>query len=344
MTADVTSEDESGSGSKRWRAILGYGVTLTLCLVATWIRISIHHSLPSGFPFLTFFPAIIISAFLFGRGPGVLAAVICGGIAWYAFVPPIDSFSLDHGTGVALGFYGVVVVVDIVLIDLMKRANIRLAEERERSRQIASERGRLADRTEMLFHELQHRVSNNLQMVGAMLSLQHSRVMDPAARQALVDAGTRVQTIGRIQRRLYATSGEQVPLESFLTELTVDLLAASGKPDLRHVMAVEPDLFLEPQAAIPLALIMAEAVANAIEHGFADQAGGMITITLRKAGERLLLAIGDDGAGLPPGFDLDQVTSLGLDVARNLARQLGGEMTLERAEQGTLMRLDLPLR
>lgn len=344
MTSAVTGEDDSGTVSKGWRAILRYGAALLLCLVATWLRLSINHTLPGGFPFLTFFPAIIISAFLFGRGPGVLAAVVCGVVAWYAFVPPINSFALDHGTGVALGFYGVVVAVDIVLIDLMKRANIRLSQERERSRQIASERGRLADRTEMLFHELQHRVSNNLQMVGAMLSLQQSKVMDPAARQALADAGARVQTIGRIQRRLYATSGEQVPLDSFLTELTADLLAASGKPDLRPVMAVEPDLFLEPQAAIPLALIMAEAVANAIEHGFADRPGGTITITLRKAGERLLLAIGDDGAGLPPGFDLDRVTSLGLDVARNLARQLGGEMTLERAEQGTLMRLDLPLR
>ncbi len=62
----------------------------------------------------------------------------------------------------------------------------------------------------MLFHELQHAYQTNLQMVGAMLSLQQSKVADPAARQSLADAGARVQTIGRIQRKLYATACEQV--------------------------------------------------------------------------------------------------------------------------------------
>lgn len=344
MTRVVIGDNSLDVASTRWRSLLRYGAALSLCLVAAWTRASLNSALPPGYPFLTFFPAIIISAFLFGRGPGTMAAIVCGVTAWYAFVPPFHSFTIDGRTALAMGFYGLVVAVDVALIDSMKRANARLAEERERSARIARERGELAERTEMLFHELQHRVSNNLQMVGAMLSLQQSKVADPAARQALADAGGRVQTIGRIQRKLYATSGEQVPLDSFLTELAADLLAASGKPDLHHVMAVEPDLFLEPQAAIPLALIMAEAVANAIEHGFVDRPGGRITITLHKAGERLRLTIGDDGAGLPEDFDLEQVTSLGLDVSRNLARQLGGEMTLERARPGAVMRLDLPLR
>ncbi|RSU48615.1 histidine kinase dimerization/phosphoacceptor domain -containing protein [Sphingomonas sp. S-NIH.Pt15_0812] len=344
MTHAVIGDKSFGAISSGWRTVLSYAAALLLCLIAAWMRAGLNWALPPGYPFLTFFPAIIVSAFLFGRGPGTLAAIICGVTAWYAFVPPFHTFTLNGPTALAMGFYGVVVTVDVMLIDSMKRANIRLADERERSARIARECSELAERTEMLFHELQHRVSNNLQMVGAMLSLQQSKVADPAARQALADAGTRVQTIGRIQRKLYATSGEQVPLDSFLTDLTAGLIEASGKPGLRHVMAVESELFLAPQAAIPLALIMAEAVANAIEHGFADRPGGLITITLCRAGERLLLTIGDDGVGLPPGFDLEQVTSLGLDVSRNLARQLDGEMTLERARQGTVMRLDLPLQ
>lgn len=325
------------------RDALRYLGAVALSLAAAWIRFSIDWALPPGYPFLTFFPAIIISTFLFGRGPGIVAAMLCGLIAWYAFVPPVKSFVIDGRSALAISFYAVVVAVDVVLIDRMKRANVRLAEERERSARIARERGELAERTEMLFHELQHRVSNNLQMVGAMLSLQQSKVNDAAAQHALAEAGSRVQMIGRIQRRLYATSGEQVPLDSFLTELTSDLLAASGKPELRHAMAIEPGLFLEPQDAIPVALILAEAVANAIEHGFADRPGGLITITLQQADGRLSLTVGDDGVGLPPDFDLQQVTSLGLEVSRNLARQMGGQMQLTRADPGTVMRLDLPL-
>ena len=58
------------------------------------------------------------------------------------------------------------------------------------------ERGRvLAENRELLFHELQHRVSNNLQMVAAMLSLQRRHVDHETARQALDDAREEIATL-----------------------------------------------------------------------------------------------------------------------------------------------------
>ena len=62
----------------------------------------------------------------------------------------------------------IVVAVDIALIHFMQKANFNLAIERERSRTLAENR-------ELLFHELQHRVSNNLQVVAAMIDM---RLMD----------------------------------------------------------------------------------------------------------------------------------------------------------------------
>jgi hypothetical protein len=123
---------------------------------------------------------------------------------------------------VALGFYAGVVAVDIGLVDAM-RAN-------ERSSRLAAEQRQLAERTELLFHELQHRVSNNIQMVGAMLSLQQRQVVDPIARMVLTDASTKLQLIGRIQRQLYSTTGEQVPLDIFLRDLMTDLLPPTANP------------------------------------------------------------------------------------------------------------------
>lgn len=337
------------------RQPLAYGLVLMLAVVAWAIRMAFDHVLPSGFPYLTFFPAVILSSFLFGRGPGIVAALICGLLAWYFFIPPSYSLALTRGTAIALAFYAFVVTVDIVLIHWMQRANERAMVERERSRQLADERGRLADergvlaaeqgrlaeQTELLFNELQHRVSNNLQMVGAVLSLQKRGIADPAARQALDDASSKLQMIGRIQRQLYGTKGERVPLDIFLSELTEDLIAAGGKPGITVSVQAAPGILLPPDAAIPVALIMAEAVANSIEHGFAGLDRGFIAIELALHGDLIQLCVRDDGHGLPNGFDVMSATSLGLKVARTLALSLNAIFCIEPADPGTRMRLTL---
>ncbi|WP_267397686.1 MULTISPECIES: DUF4118 domain-containing protein [unclassified Sphingomonas] len=333
------------------RQPLAYGLVLLVAGVAWAARMAFDPVLPSGFPYITFFPAVILSSFLFGRGPGVMAGVVCGLLSWYFFIPPRYSFALDRGTAIALAFYTFVISVDIVLIHWMQHATKRARAERERSRQLAEERGRLAeergalaDQTELLFNELQHRVSNNLQMVGAVLSLQKRGITDPAARQALDDASSKLQMIGRIQRQLYGTKGEQVPLDIFLSELTDDLIAAGGKPGITLSVAAAPGILLPPDAAIPVALIMAEAVANAIEHGFAERDHGSIAIELARHDDLIELCVCDDGHGLPESFDPMQATSLGLKVARTLARNLDARFEIKAAHPGTRMQLTLPAR
>lgn len=325
------------------RRPLAYALALALSGLAWWLRAALDPVFPPGFPFLTFFPAVILSSFLFGRGPGILAGVVCGLVAWYYFIPPAHSFALQRRTAVALLFYAGVVAVDIVLIHWMQRANERALGERERNRALAEERGRLVEQTELLFRELQHRVSNNLQMVGAVLSMQTRGVTDPGARAILDDASAKLQLIGRIQRQLYTTDGAPVTLDAFLPALAKDLIAAGGKPGVTCSIDAEPDLLLPPDAAIPLALIMAEGVANAIEHGFADRDGGRIAIALARRADAIELSVRDDGGGVPAGFDAAAATSLGLKVASTLARQLGASLTIESAHPGTRMRLSVPV-
>lgn len=318
------------------RRALAYTIALLLSALAWWIRWGLDAAFPPGFPYLTFFPAVIITSFLFGHGPGTLSAIVCGLLAWYFFIPPIHTFDFTGRTLVALGFYAGVVAVDIGLIHAMQRAN-------QRSSRLAAEQRHLAERTELLFSELQHRVSNNIQMVGAMLSLQQRQVVDPTARLVLADASTKLQLIGRIQRQLYSTAGEQVPLDVFLRDLMADLFAADSKPGVVHRIDAEPGILLAPDAAIPLALIMAEGIANAMEHGFANQEAGMIVVSLARQDDAIELCVVDDGAGLPPSFDLDQSESLGLEVARNLARQMGAQLSVgNHPPTGTALRLVLP--
>lgn len=319
----------------RERRVLAYALTSQFVALGWAVRWTLDAAFPPGFPYLTFFPAVILSSFLFGRGPGIFAAVICGLLAWYFWIPPFHTLMVTRGTVVAMGFYAFVVSVDIALIDAMQRGNHRLVQQRELSAQ-------LAERTETLFHELQHRVSNNLQMVGALLALQQRQVKDEGARVALGDAAAKIQLIGRIQRQLYSTSGEQVPLGQYLRELAADVVNADGRDGVSCRVVADDDIMLPADMAIPLALIMAEAMANAVEHGFKGRDGGRISVSLAREPSGISLCVEDDGAGLPPGFDLARASSLGLRMVRGLARQLKATLTLDSVPGGTVMRLSLP--
>ena len=189
---------------------------------------------------------------------------------------------------------------------------------------------------------MQHRVANNLQMVGALLALQEREVGDPVARQALAQAAERLRLIGKLQRTLYGAEGKLAQFEAFMTELVDELLAATGKPMLRRVLEIDPDIHLPPDAAIPVALIAAEAVANALEHGFAGRDAGRIQLTVRRRGEAIELTVRDDGHGLPDGFDGKTSNSLGLRIVRTLAHQLNGAVSLERADPGARLTLTIP--
>lgn len=314
------------------RRTLAYAITLVFCVVAWWLRLVLDPYFPPGFPYLTFFPAVILASFLFGRGPGIVAALLCGLLAWYFFIPPVHSFSMGRGTGVALFFYAGVVTVDILLVHWMQVANARLAAERARS-------DALAARTEILFEELQHRVSNNLQMVGAMLALQRRAVADGEAKRAIGEAASRLQLIGRIQRRLYGSRGEPLALDAFLTALVEDLAESAGRPGIRHIVEAHTAVLLPPDRAIPLALIVAEAIANAIEHGFADRDTGTILLQVCAQAAHVSLTIHDDGVGVAEGFDVATVDSLGLRIARSLCHGLGAELRILPGHPGTRVEL-----
>ena len=118
----------------------------------------------------------------------------------------------------------------------------------------------------------------------------------------------------------------------FLRDLAADVIEAGGTPGIAHSVSAPEGITLPPDALIPLALILAEAIANAIEHGFATRDDGRIAIDLVEVAGHLHLSVVDDGAGLPPAFDLRTSVSLGSKIATTLARQLGGSFEVLNAD------------
>lgn len=319
----------------RDRPVLGVAATIAIIAAALLLRFVADPLLPSGFPYVTFFPAVIVTSFLFGVTLGSVTAVVCGLLAWFFFIPPAGSFALTHGAGFALGFYVFVVATDLALVHWMQVANRQLAREREVSRT-------LADTREMLFRELQHRISNNLQVAAGLLTIQKREIRDPNARAAMDEASNRLALMGSISRQLYDPSGAAQPLLPFLEALCGDVVRASGRDDVALEMAGDASLRLQPIAAVPTALIVAEAVSNALEHGFAGGRAGRVLVRVERVASGMLeVLVRDDGRGLPAGFEAENSTSLGLRIATTLARGQEGSFRLV-ADAGTSATLSLP--
>lgn len=309
-----------------------------LCALATALRLEVVGVLGAGFPFITFLPVVILTTFLFGARGGLLSAVVTGFLAWFWFLPPAGSFRLDGGSLAALAFYAVTNAALIGFFYWLQWANAALLIEREAN-------SRLAGTRELLFKELQHRVSNNLQMVAGLLTIQRRQLADEGARNALDEAVRRLAVVGRISRQLYDPAGADQLLHGFLDQLARDVIETSTTSAVHHKITGAADVRIAADAAIPLALVVAESIANAIEHGFHGQDDCRLEIRLDQvAGSRLTVEIEDNGRGLPDGFTLAGSDSLGLKIATMLAGQLGGEYSLSpAASRGTLARLVLPL-
>ena len=311
--------------NKPW---IGYVFAVAATLAAYFVRRQYGGALGTGYPYVTFFPAVMLTAFLFGVGPGIVAGVMCGLAAKYFYIAPIGSLMMDWAAWVAILFYSLVVFTDVAVIHLMQRANHALATEREASRSSS-------ELKTVMFNELQHRVANKLQMIASLLSLQRRSVVDKDARQALEDAARRVGIIGRISRALYDSGGARVSVESLLRQITTDICEASGATDIAADFAIDPDATLPDDAAVPFALIFAETLSNALEHGFNGRGRGRLVVSVTTdQGKAIMLMVDDDGVGPPAAFDAAKADSLGLRIAGALAAQLQGHYELKTGPLG----------
>ncbi len=92
--------------------------------------------------------------------------------------------------------------------------------------------------------------------------------------------------------------------------------------------------------AIPFGLILTELVSNALKHGFPRGRGRRIRVSLRPVGgDHLELCVRDDGIGIPEGVGLGRPKTFGLQLVRDLARQLHGALSFQTDSTGTAVTL-----
>ena len=223
-----------------------------------------------------------------------------------------------------------------------------VSEIRRRERELLSK--------DATIREIHHRVKNNLQTVAALLRLQSRRLDDPAAKEALAEAGRRLSTVALVHDTLSQGFSERVDFD----EVALRMLRATAEvASTRTVVATElKGSFgsLLAEDATHLAMILAELVHNAVEHGFEDQdcrpregrPAPKVVVSARRerSGDQdvVQIMVLDNGAGLPEGKDPDR-SGLGMQIVEALVSDLRGTISWEAAKpHGTVVRLTVRLR
>lgn len=198
---------------------------------------------------------------------------------------------------------------------------------------------------EVLLQEVHHRVKNNLQVVSSLINMQVRRVQDTSSRGALVECQNRVQAIALIHEKLYQSKDYgRVLFSEYARSLAANIFHATGASPGNVEFNVEIDnISLTVDKAIPCGLILNELITNALKHAFPNNGRGTIGVELRRVGAgELMLAVSDDGIGMPIDFDPATSHSLGVSLVTTLAEQLDGRLDILRSH-GTTFRITFPV-
>jgi two-component sensor histidine kinase len=199
-------------------------------------------------------------------------------------------------------------------------------------------RAGLEQRDHML-REIHHRVKNNLQMISSLLNLQAGEIRSPRIRRFFGDAQNRVLTLSILHRHLYERSSwSLVDFQQFISDLVRQISVgrtAPGRTAPRfHIRA--PTMAVGPDTAIPIGLIVTEAVSMAFEHDFSGVSTPEIRIEAAERGDDVELVIEDNGVDHEKSaLGQDGRGGFALTLVRGLAMQLGGEARIERKGDGS---------
>jgi two-component sensor histidine kinase len=193
---------------------------------------------------------------------------------------------------------------------------------------------------EWLLKEIHHRVKNNLQIVMSLLNSQSAYIDNEPALTAIHDSQHRVHAMSLIHQKLYNSENlSSIDMSLYIHEL-VSYLADSFSTGqrVRFEYDIEP-LIMDVSQAIPLGLILNEAITNSIKYAFPNDRTGVVNITLSNTSpHQYLLIVADNGIGIPSHLKDKKVGSLGMSLMAGLSEDLDGSFSIEN-NNGTIIRI-----
>lgn len=320
--------------------------------LALWVRSALHPWLQDECPFSVFYLSVLLTAWLAGTGPAVLAIVLGTASAAFFFIEPRISLRIDSLPEIIqLIIYVIVNCVAAWLFERSGRQRV-LAEQRAHENSQLSASLRQADeRKDEYLALLAHELRNPLAPIRSGLVILQREAESPAEVQRvrrilerqvnhLVRLTQDLLDVSRISRGKIVLQKEQVSLQDAVS----DALEMVGDQirERRHQfqwLAPEEPVILEGDR-VRLAQLAANLLTNAVKY---TPDGGRIVLELESHEGVGTLTVRDNGVGFAaeqseriflPFTQVDPSRTrergglgLGLSIVRKLAELHGGSVT-----------------
>jgi two-component sensor histidine kinase len=241
----------------RQQPVLGYAAAFISIGLASGIQ-WLAQDQYAGSPFLTIYPAVILTTLVGGTGAGFLAAALAGASQWGLFIPTFHWFAFLS--------YAFDATVCVMLIDFINRTLDILLIDIDREKQAKQHQYLLAK-------ELHHRIQNLFTVIQAVIRFSlpgEGMVQESAVKQRLMD---RLQSMSTTNRAIIDSMGDGVRLK--------DLISSEIQGfESRFEISGAPGIVLGPQMTQNLSLILHELLTNALKYGALSVPKGRVSLRL----------------------------------------------------------------
>lgn len=200
----------------------------------------------------------------------------------------------------------------------------------------------LRDR-DLLLKELQHRVKNSLQIITALIRIEGRSVGD-VEKARFNSMAARIEALGILYHALSnAPAPREIDLGSYLSQLASAVLRSHAEDGIQLNLQVE-NCPTTVNVAMPVGLVVNEAMTNALKHAFKGRDEGTISLHCLHHDGGYAVEIGDDGAGLPEGETWPQAGKISALIVQSLHENTRAEIEVEsQPGGGTRIRFVVPV-
>ncbi len=185
---------------------------------------------------------------------------------------------------------------------------------------------------EVLLKEIHHRVKNNMQIIVSLLRLQSYAAKDKKIEDMFNVAQNRIHSMAVIHEKLYKSKDlASIDFSPYIRSLTTHLMQTYQIDPKQITLKTDvKDVHLDINQGVPVGLLLNELVSNALKHAFPKGKKGEISLkfSVDKKGKKTLI-VSDNGIGFPEKVNIRKPETLGIQLIKDLTRQIGGKLDLD---------------
>lgn len=182
-----------------------------------------------------------------------------------------------------------------------------------------------------LLRELQHRVTNNLQMITAIIRLESRTIPDSASTERFDRLAGRIESLSLLYRSLSETPDQTtIDLGIYLSEIASAVMRAHAVEGIHLDLQVDT-WPVSVNVAMPAGLVVNELLTNALKHAFEGREGGTILLHSLVENDGCRVVIADDGIGLADDTQWPKPGKMSAMIVQSLRQNANAKLEVNSA-------------